>query len=424
MNPNRTETLGQIFERTDWRQLMREGVIVKLTLRRWRAKTKLELADLGLDVNDIQVRQAYREVLRLGDKLLLPATTIRQLDNIDSCARKLLERMSYKTAFGRFVPYTAFEAWQKENGEWERQYYEVRDSITSDYAGIVWRLEQDYKHAARQAWNILASSTPERVRGQDPEPWMEQFVRQVKAKIPSPATIADSFAYETNLLQISFPSLTEAQADERPVSVSDVARMQDEQEQDRRALAERERMLAEMNRAIVRDAQTKKEQIVNEFLSDLATQARAIAYETLTDVLAVVADSAALPSQSARRLGTLIEQIARLNFYGDADMETVLTTATAIIDQRAKDRDPAEIRKQLRALATLMRRSLMDLGEAPRSARDLDVPDEVSEQDVRQARLELTTQQAIDIAEPEPRQQRLDEDLAEVSGNEGRRARN
>ena len=413
----RTTALASIFEQTDWKTLMREGVIVKLTLRRWRAKTKLELSDLGITVEDPEVKAAYRQIMDLGNKLLLPSNTIRELENIDSSARKLLERYSYKTAFGRFVPYTAFERWRVQNDEWEVRYYGVRDAIVSDYAGIVFLLEQDYKHAARQAWTILVSTTPGIVKGIELEAFIANFLQRVKVQIPTPDVIHASFGYETNLMQIQFPTLTEANAEAQSVTAEDVAQRQTEREQERAASAERQRMLDQMNQTIVRDAQQKKQTIINAFLADLAVQVRSTAYEAVTDVLDVLRGAETLPGQSVRRLNTLIEQMSTLNFYNDRDLDRMITQMRDIVEQPAKDRNVDDIRRQLRAIATVTRATLIELGETPRSARGVDVPDVVSDADAREARMELQLDQPVEVASESPRGARIENaDIATISG--------
>lgn len=413
----RTTALASIFEQTDWKTLMREGVIVKLTLRRWRAKTKLELSDLGITVEDPEVKAAYRQIMDLGNKLLLPSNTIRELENIDSSARKLLERYSYKTAFGRFVPYTAFERWRVQNDEWEVRYYGVRDAIVSDYAGIVFLLEQDYKHAARQAWTILVSTTPGIVKGIELEAFIANFLQRVKVQIPTPDVIHASFGYETNLMQIQFPTLTEANAEAQSVTAEDVAQRQTEREQERAASVERQRMLDQMNQTIVRDAQQKKQTIINAFLADLAIQVRSTAYEAVTDVLDVLRGAETLPGQSVRRLNTLIEQMSTLNFYNDRDLDRMITQMRDIVEQPAKDRNVDDIRRQLRAIATVTRATLIELGETPRSARGVDVPDVVSDADAREARMELQLDQPVEVASESPRGARMENaDIATISG--------
>ncbi len=46
------------FEEIDWRTLMKQGVLVRLRIRRCRFTAKLELADLGVSGSSARVRQA------------------------------------------------------------------------------------------------------------------------------------------------------------------------------------------------------------------------------------------------------------------------------------------------------------------------------------------------------------------------------
>ena len=108
------QTIAQVLGEEDvrvveprWLQLMREGIVIQLHIRRWRARAKLTFADLGLPVKDKRERAAFADLLNLGEKRLLPARYIKALDSIDSGARKCLDRYSYATFWGRFVPCTA-----------------------------------------------------------------------------------------------------------------------------------------------------------------------------------------------------------------------------------------------------------------------------------------------------------------------------
>jgi hypothetical protein len=56
------------------------------------------------------------------------------------------------------------------------------------------------------------------------------------------------------------------------------------------------------------------------------------------------------------------------------------------VNQRAQDRSAQEIERVLRDVATVARATLIGLGEQPRSARDVGVPDEPPPEMVRQIR--------------------------------------
>ena len=107
-----------------WLALMREGVVVKLHVRRWRAKSRLDLTDLGLpsETDDL-----IGDLLNLGDKRLLPKDLGSRLEAIESAGRKALERNGYSTFWGTFVPATNFEAWKAENDTHKQRYLDARN---------------------------------------------------------------------------------------------------------------------------------------------------------------------------------------------------------------------------------------------------------------------------------------------------------
>ena len=86
-----------------WLSLMQEGVIVRLHIGRWRAKAGLTWTDLGLEL-DQETGSDLKEIISLGYKRLLPKDIIRELDSIDSKARKWLDAKAYRTHWGFFLP--------------------------------------------------------------------------------------------------------------------------------------------------------------------------------------------------------------------------------------------------------------------------------------------------------------------------------
>ena len=109
-----------------WLALMREGVVVKLHVRRWRAKSRLDLNDLGLpsEADDL-----IGDLLNLGDKRLLPKALASRLEAIESAGRKALERNGYSTFWGTFVPASNFDAWKTENDTHKQRYLDARNEL-------------------------------------------------------------------------------------------------------------------------------------------------------------------------------------------------------------------------------------------------------------------------------------------------------
>ena len=152
-----------------WLALMREGVVVKLHVRRWRAKSRLDLTDLGLpsETDDL-----IGDLLNLGDKRLLPKDLGSRLEAIESAGRKALERNGYSTFWGTFVPATNFEAWKAENDTHKQRYLDARNELRDSYTDIVAQLTDAYRGAARAAFRRAKALDPaegERVSHNPPD---------------------------------------------------------------------------------------------------------------------------------------------------------------------------------------------------------------------------------------------------------------
>ncbi len=85
-----------------------------------------------------------------------------------------------------------------------------------------------------------------------------------------------------------------------------------------------------------------------------------------------------------------------LNFYGDTDIDAILTLLHSIIVKPAKERNIPEITSQLKSIATLTRGTVIALGEQMRLERDISPSDvgistNPSDEEIREARLEVTS---------------------------------
>jgi hypothetical protein len=82
--------------------------------------------------------------------------------------------------------------------------------------------------------------------------------------------------------------------------------------------------------------------------------------------------------------------VERLNFAGDADLDAMLAGVRMQLDLAAEDRSVREVERVLRDVAVVTRSTLIGLGEQPRSARNLGVPDQPAPELVRTARGRLS----------------------------------
>ena len=95
-----------------WLRLLREGVLVRLHIGRWRAKTSLRWRDLGFEPVSREEEKALDELVEPGFKRLLPKKVMQRLAAIEAKARAHLEKHAFRTYWGFFVPVTAWAEWR------------------------------------------------------------------------------------------------------------------------------------------------------------------------------------------------------------------------------------------------------------------------------------------------------------------------
>ncbi|MBA3822503.1 MAG: hypothetical protein H0X24_01210 [Ktedonobacterales bacterium] len=378
--------------RPDVANLARRGVIVTLSIRRWRAQTSLRFDDLGMTIDDATIRQVLATIMTLGQKRLLPRDRRLKLEQAEAEGRRILEKHSFATPWGRFVPVTAYFRWKEENQRCQGAYFALRDALVADYAGIVAEVMAQYRVAASHAYAVLCQTTPdtEAVYGAE-DAYIAAFCDQIRAHIPSAEAIAATFAYTTSFAYIDVP-LNEGIVEPAVALPSlEVGRIPDPAEL-------QERQLLAMNREVLGDLRSRKTAEVDRFLTDLVTQLRGLIYEVATDVLTSMQRNQKLARGSTRQLKRLITQISQLNFYGDADVERMLDRLQATIDLPARKRDIGALEDQLRAIATVTRLTLMQIGEPPRSGRELAIPDLPTGDQLHRARRMLQLDAELDLA--------------------------
>jgi len=409
-----------------WLALMREGVVVKLHVRRWRAKSRLDLTDLGLpsEADDL-----IGDLLNLGDKRLLPKALAARLEAIESAGRKALERNGFATFWGTFIPASNFEAWKAENDAHKRRYLAARNELRDSYTDIVAQLTDAYRGAARAAFR--RAKALDRGMGQlmtrleaqrhllNEDLFVNTFVRRITRQIPTENQIYDSFGWEEEFTYIPLPSLLAEDAAEkdRIQAERETARQREQLERDDlwrtitiRDEADRARRdaLARMNAEVTAEARLKKQQMIDGFLADLVKQLRAMIYEATTDILATMQkNQGKLHPRSVVQLRNLIEQVGQMNFFGDTETDAMIRRVRDVFDKRpdkrSDARNAADLQIALRDVAIITRASLLDLGEQPRASRIIGDEDTTpAEIAIARHRLNLDGAAADPVATPVP----------------------
>jgi hypothetical protein len=395
-----------------WSQLMREGVIVALHISRWRAKSRLNWDDLGLKIAREEAEEA-ENLFNLGVKRLLPAELIKEADSIDSGARMALARLSYRTHWGYFVPVSAYAEVRQVLDEYRDRYMELRDRIVAEYDDIINQLRQAYYRQAKAGHSRMVTLTGDESIG--PDEWATNLTNSVIGQIPSKEQIRNSFGFELELSFIPLPDLLAQEAAvaqavreemeeraaehrvklevieerKRTVQYAEEAKRQKAYAQLRAAesaAAARERMLAQMHRDVIEEARQKKEQIIDGFLADVKAQLHTLIHDVCINVLAALKTQGKVHGRHVVQLRNMVDTVAKLNFFGDADAEAAVAQVREKIlaCQSTSDMNAGEVSEVLRSISIVTRQELIGLGQQPqriatvgsgRSQRELPVED-------------------------------------------------
>lgn len=386
-------------ENPRWAQLMKEGVLISLSIGRWRAKTGLSWQDLGIQLGQEEDNK-LEELLALGYKKLLPAKFLARLDSIESGARKWLQKRqnSYKTYWGQFVPVSAYAEWKQKNQEYKDQYFAVRDEIVANYDQLIQEILISYEIGARQAYSRLQTFHPEALKNfKSEESFVLAFLDKIQEHLATPEKIKESFYFNVELKYIPLQSLMaedEAEAERiRLETEAERSRVRVEEEKHwievreaRTASEMRERMLREINQDVMAQAKKQKEEQVDDFLKNIVSQLRGLVYDATTDVLTAIRRKDGLGPRSIVQLKNMIEQVKSLNFYGDDEVDRMINQVQIQLSQDVDSRDLSQIDQNLADIATITRASLIGLGEQPRRARQLGIADNPTPEMVRTAR--------------------------------------
>ncbi|BCL79561.1 hypothetical protein ccbrp13_20260 [Ktedonobacteria bacterium brp13] len=381
------------FECIDWRQLIQDGVLVRLHIRRCRFSTRLVLEDIGVRVEDDMVREKLSTWLILGEKRLLPVAYMKSLSRIESSARYALKERSFRTELGSFVPSSAYIAWRDMTLSLKVQYEALRDDILANHRLLTRQVLAEYEVIAGDTYQRLCGTHPELVT-ETREHFVTNYCNRIISQVPSPDRIRDTFDFKYLLVDgLSQLGTTQAEPPSQQSSVNahegrstpvEVARLQVQSREWQRSVLEQDLRM---------HAQERVNTALDSFLASVVSQLRSLTYDVACDVLSTLQrrGGESVAHQSVRQLGNLLTQVRELNFYGDTEMERMMDQIQQIVEQSPEERQRsiADIGRTLRAIATVTRSTLLDLEEEPRVAREIAIPDLPTEASVRQARAEL-----------------------------------
>lgn len=300
--------------------LTKEGVLLNVSVRYYRAAKKLQASDLGLDADDVTDR-----LISLGHKRLLPKEVLAPLALIESRVHSLVDANTFPFLNGlaRFLPNKRLTEVTSKLHELEAEFNREQARFTMRYSSLREQALSEWREQARKL-----SSRP------------EQIVASVSAAFPQPDRLARHFGFSIGMFQIRAPEALDAtfvrEADQRAVIM---AREQ--------AAAEAKQLISEG---------------VENFVGDCVTSLREQTAKLCDEMLEAFKDGkTGVHQRTLNRLTEFITNFRALNFASDAELdrrlEHVRTTYLTTTAEQYRDNASARLR---------MQDGIRSLGEAAR----------------------------------------------------------
>lgn len=288
--------------------LTREGVLINVSIRYWRATRKLNPEDLGLSLDHVTDR-----LISLGHKKLLPQEALERFALVASRAHSLVESSTFPflNGLGRFLPNSKLEEVTGKLRELEVEFRQAQLEFLEQYGRLRQQASADWREAAEQ---LVA------------EP--ELLVAAIEASFPNAAAMPRFFGFDTQLFQVRAP--------ER-LSVALV-----NYEEQQQVIAARQRASEEAAAQIHRGAES--------FVADCVASLRQQTAELCQEMLESMRNGkTGVHQKTLNRLVRFIDEFKQLNFVGDRQMEAELERVRGeFLGRTAEEyRDSQAAREQL-----------------------------------------------------------------------------
>ncbi|MBI2946134.1 MAG: hypothetical protein HYY23_00685 [Verrucomicrobia bacterium] len=288
--------------------LTREGVLINVSVRYWRATRKLSPEDLGLDPDNVTGR-----LICLGHKKLLPKEALERFALVESRAHGLIESSTFPflSGLGHFLPNNKLEAVTSKLKELETEFGFAQQAFLDQYAQLRLQASAEWREAAQRLVT-------------DPD----RLVAAIEASFPEPTAMQRAFGFETQLFQVRAPERLE---------LALVTQANQEQ-----VIAARQKAAEEASVQIHRGA----ESFVADCVASLRQQTAELCQEMLDSMRS---GKTGVHQRTLNRLVRFIEEFKQLNFVGDQQMESELERVRQEFLSRSAEeyRDQAFARTQL-----------------------------------------------------------------------------
>jgi len=307
--------------------LMKRGLLVKLSIAAWSGKSTLKFEDLGIRFADADILKFMKKYVHLGTYKLFPPLVFSEIKAVIHRAKKNLDDHSFDTVWGKFVPWTALEMWERENKIIHDDFLQMVRNIGNEYDEIIRAVKREYFNMARDTWKRLYPESQD----QPTEAFVTNFVNKIVAKIPTREDLLSRFKYETVYSVILMPSVLEGNIEK----AKEIKRESENKDFTSRLEKQLKERLAEQY------VQERKEYI-DGFLNSTVMAMRGYVAELCDSVLQSMGRKALkkkLTDSHKTRLRKMIQKVRYLNFYDDNEISRLLNELETEMDKFKHEED-------------------------------------------------------------------------------------
>lgn len=305
---------------------------------------------------------------------LLPDDYRKPLQRAASQAHNALDRYSFRfalceTVLGsseyRWIPYTAFEAFEKEFAAALENLARAKSAVIENYDEILETLRGTFRQLAADSADRLAATVKDQPFDRDE--FIQTTVARAMGMVPTVVAIRDGMRIEMRPKVILLGSEMRAEQ-------TKAAKLQLETEQSRKVQTEiaielqaqkeiaeikvktayedekREQELKDRIRQIKIEAVKKEMETTISPLKEGLDQLNSQIYEAAKEMAERLNDSKFVAGGTAKRAREMYRWFKLMNFTGDSEVETVLAELNNIASRDAKTRTAAEMKEAVDAV--------------------------------------------------------------------------
>lgn len=334
-----SDSFGNKFRKIDWSDCIGRGVIIDLQVKRYRGMTKL--TDIPLDSSNPEFKRLLDKYVLPNQKVILPSEMENRLKTLEVQARQNLISCSFScdsfSTRGRFVPYTSYHEFKAKNEEYRQTFYEMREEYLEWFSKNIDSVRSDYLEFAKKSYRI------EHPHAVDTDADFRDYIEIVLSQLPDSDDIRESFRYNTYLQRMPnylLDSVAQS-ANERSLDISSTipprvaeraAKVKKAEKDGSESPLDIEKMLSD---DIEQSTTQQSESMSNSFVEDIVTELRRIAISGATQiVVSIDKNGNKFVGRASMRAHSLVDELRRLDFYGDAALQSAVDRLAYEVDIR------------------------------------------------------------------------------------------